>query len=303
MQRSFVTISQDGMEMLEYSSPSFPCIVLFADVAKFITGDVPWHWHTDIELIFIKNGTAKFNFRDTSYIIHQWEGGFINRNILHSLQLYECESCEIITFIFSPSLFTGGIENEFYHKFSTPLYSINGLDFISFTNKIAWTTDCLNSILCAYSAYISEDPGKELLIIEYLTHIWNHLLHDGISNFVQIENIHSSSESRVKIMMKFIHEHYSEQLTLQRISESARISTRECTRCFRNTIKTSPTTYLIKYRITTAASLLSISSYSITEVGAKTGFNNSSYFTRMFQRYMNVTPKQYKQLHTSQKNV
>jgi AraC family transcriptional regulator, melibiose operon regulatory protein len=297
MQRSIIPISQDGMELLKYPSPSFPCIVLFADVAKYITGDVPWHWHNAIELFFIKNGAAKFNFIDSSYILNQSEGGFINRNVLHSVQLYECESCEIITFIFSPSLFTAGIENEIFLKFSTPLYSINGLNFIPFTNKIVWTMDCLNSILCAYSAYTSDDSGKELLILEHLTHIWNLLLHDGISNFVQTENIHSLSESRVKIMIQFIHEHYSEQLTLHKIAKSATISTRECTRCFRNTIKTSPTTYLIKYRIKTAAFLLSISNYSVTEVSLKTGFNNSSYFTRMFERYMNVTPKEYKQLH------
>ncbi|MGV8980873.1 AraC family transcriptional regulator [Clostridium sp.] len=299
MQRSIIPISQDGMEMLEYPSPSFPCIVFFADIAKYVTRDVPWHWHNTIELFFIKSGSAKYNFGNSSYIFHQSEGGFINRNVLHSLQLYECESCEYITFLFSPSLFTGGIENEFFLKFSTPLYSINSLDFIPFTNKIAWTTDCLNSILSAYSAYTSDYLGKELLIIEHLAHIWNLLLHDGISNFVQTENMHSSSESRVKIMMQFIHEHYSEQLTLQKIAKSATISTRECTRCFRNTIKTSPTTYLIKYRITTAASLLSISSLSVTEVGVKTGFNNSSYFTRMFKHYMKVTPKEYKQCHIS----
>ncbi len=294
MQRLYIPLTKEGLEILDYPSSSFPCTHIFADISMYSSKNVPWHWHNDIEIFYVKSGCAKFIFSEQYIIINQSEGGFINRNVLHSVELYGCQSCEIITFIFSPTLFTGGIENQLFFKISNPIQSSSMFDFIKFQNDIKWTKDCLNSVVAAHNLYLDDLEIKEFLVIEQLMHIWILLLYNKDLQSAKIINYNSISETRVKIMMNFIHEHYFESISLDKIAKSANISTRECTRAFKNTIGISPITYLIKYRINIAASLLSTTILPITEIGIKVGFNNSSYFTRMFERYMGEGPKNYR---------
>ena len=52
-------------------------------------------------------------------------------------------------------------------------------------------------------------------------------------------------------------------------------------------------TYITKYRISTALSLLQNTALSVTEIALSTGFNSSSYFSKVFREYMGITPLQY----------
>lgn len=51
-------------------------------------------------------------------------------------------------------------------------------------------------------------------------------------------------------MISFIHEHFQENLDLAQIARAADIGERECLRCFKRAIQTSPLQYLLKYRVT-----------------------------------------------------
>ena len=50
----------------------------------------------------------------------------------------------------------------------------------------------------------------------------------------------------------------------------------------------------MEYRLDKSIKLLSIPSYSITEIALKCGFNSSSYFTEIFHRNIGCTPSQYR---------
>jgi YesN/AraC family two-component response regulator len=57
----------------------------------------------------------------------------------------------------------------------------------------------------------------------------------------------------------------------------------------------SASEFIQRIRMKEAARLLSQSDFTITEVAEKTGFSDSSYFTRCFRKHYNITPKAYKQ--------
>jgi len=57
--------------------------------------------------------------------------------------------------------------------------------------------------------------------------------------------------------------------------------------------------YVNFYRIERAAYLLITSSLPVTAVGLECGFAEASYFTKVFQKYKHVTPKQYRTLNES----
>ena len=79
-------------------------------------------------------------------------------------------------------------------------------------------------------------------------------------------------------------------LSGKHIADAAAVSTRECLRCFRASIRQSPMEYLIDYRIRTARKLLETTDLPVTEVALRCGFNSPSYFTKQFHSICGVTP-------------
>lgn len=77
---------------------------------------------------------------------------------------------------------------------------------------------------------------------------------------------------------------------------TADISERECLRCFRKTIQLSPIQYLLKYRIMQGAEmLLRNPAWTISEVAALCGFDSPSNFAKLFKRFYNCAPREYRQ--------
>lgn len=99
---------------------------------------------------------------------------------------------------------------------------------------------------------------------------------------------------RIQTMMSFIHENYSEKLTLEDIAGSALISKRECLRCFQEAIHKSPFAYLKEYRIEMAEKLLKTTSLSVMEVGLRAGFSNNAYFGKTFKEMTGKTSGEYR---------
>ena len=98
----------------------------------------------------------------------------------------------------------------------------------------------------------------------------------------------------IKKMMQFIHEHYADKITLGDIAISTNISTRECSRCFQRCIKISPINYLNEHRIRMAAQMLLQTDKNIITISENCGFSSSSYFSKLFQKIMGCTPKNYR---------
>ena len=60
---------------------------------------------------------------------------------------------------------------------------------------------------------------------------------------------------------------------------------------FKNTMGTTFTEYLNDYRLTMASRLLISSEASILDIAAEVGFDNLSYFNRLFKKRFYVTPQ------------
>ena len=95
----------------------------------------------------------------------------------------------------------------------------------------------------------------------------------------------------VRTMISFIREHSSENVQLEDIAAAARVSKSTCARLFKRYTGRSPVTYLIAYRLETAAAMLRQGSDPIGAIAHACGFSQQSYFTRMFLREFGVTPR------------
>ena len=99
---------------------------------------------------------------------------------------------------------------------------------------------------------------------------------------------------RTKVMLQYIQEHYSEEISLLKIAESAHICESECLRCFRNVIGYSPIQYVKQLRIQKAAEMLLCTNWKISNIGQKCGFQEMSYFAKTFRELKGCTPNAFR---------
>lgn len=97
----------------------------------------------------------------------------------------------------------------------------------------------------------------------------------------------------------YIHEHCTEDLSLDDIADYAGFSKYHFTRLFKNYTGFSFYKYLNKKRIEHAEQLLVDPSLSITEVALQSGFSSLSSFIRMFKLIKECTPTEFRNLYES----
>jgi len=105
----------------------------------------------------------------------------------------------------------------------------------------------------------------------------------------------SESYRTVLKALAFIHAHYAEPISRSDIAAHVGLSERHLTRCFRQETGITPITYLNRYRVKQAKSLLEAGDKGITEIAMEVGFSTGGYFTRVFRQEVGISPTAYLQ--------
>lgn len=93
--------------------------------------------------------------------------------------------------------------------------------------------------------------------------------------------------------LRFIQYNYASDIGVNDIARYVGISRSQLYRAFLQDFGVSPHTYLQKYRINEACSLLRDPNLSIAEVAGSVGFNDPLYFSRVFKNIKQHTPSDY----------
>ena len=94
---------------------------------------------------------------------------------------------------------------------------------------------------------------------------------------------------------KYIDENYSEQLTLDKISQQFHMHPVHIQRKFKKELGVSPCEYQKKVRLTKAVIFLRTTDLSVEEISELCGFSNASHFISVFKAIEQMTPLQYRQ--------
>lgn len=252
--------------------------------------EVPWHWHEALEFNLILQGSMKVSTAGQTQVFRKGEGFFINSNILAAME--NETDCVLASHLFHPVFLSGHFKSVFETKYLNPVIQNRNLDLIPFRGKTAEQTQILGKL--RQLSRLQEDADTEFQTRNLLSEIWLLLLDEIKNTDTQVFTSQPKNQDRVFTMIAFIHENFSEKLTLEDIAASAAISTRECLRCFKASIHQSPMDYLIEHRVRTAKKLLETTDHSITDIALACGFNSNSYFTKLFHRICGKTPNAYR---------
>jgi AraC family transcriptional regulator len=104
-------------------------------------------------------------------------------------------------------------------------------------------------------------------------------------------------QSRLAHTIQYIREHLADPLSIHQLSQKACMSQTNFFRSFKNELGISPVDFINNERITAAKNLLKQAHVGIYDIAASCGFNNVSYFNKMFKRHTGITPTEFRKKH------
>ena len=287
-------VDEKGRELVVHGTVSFPIASYDDDILK---NPVPWHWHEELEAGYITEGQIEIAVGSEKRILKPGDGFFVNTEVLHGAWAACSSACCLESFVFHPRLVGGGLDSIFWQKYLTPLLSSDSFKGCFLSPSEAADSALLSHIHEVWNFCEHAVPGYEFEVRTSLSHMIFLLSQKIMEAPAALPEKTLRDNARIKIMLQFIHDHYSEELNINQIAECAAISTSEALRCFKKTIGTTPIQYLKQYRIQKAAELLTSTTLKVADIGSLCGFQEMSYFAKTFREQKGMTPSEFRENH------
>lgn len=96
-------------------------------------------------------------------------------------------------------------------------------------------------------------------------------------------------------IQRWLEDHFAEKFRFEDVARAHGMSVRNFMRRFQSATGDKPLHYLQRLRIETAKGLLSASRKSIKTISYEVGYDDASFFARLFRQHAGVSPNQYRQ--------
>lgn len=106
--------------------------------------------------------------------------------------------------------------------------------------------------------------------------------------------IPSKNNDLIRRAMLYISKNYSSNITLENVATHVHLNPAYFSSLFKQAAGSSFKEYLNMIRIEEGKRLLSNTDYSIIDIAIAVGFEDQSYFSKVFKKYTGLTPKQYR---------
>lgn len=287
-----------------YSDPGYPVSVNFIERKKEEGGIGIWGKRPDdVEIIIVNNGEVKITLENRKVIkATAGQGIVINKGARHRLNSSTKENTTFYCVVFSPSYVVADEEENILHqKYGFVVEDLERLPAFLLDEANLRDENALDKIDSIIACNTTKKVGYELLTKGYICMLWVLLLEYMATKEPAFngKNVPSQDELRVRSAIAYMQENFSDHITLDDIAKKVHVSRNECCRCFKRVMMSSPIDYLIKIRIFEAAKILykdPLSVETISELAFMAGFNNTSYFNRMFKRLCDCTPTEFSKM-------
>ncbi|HFC9134457.1 TPA: response regulator [Enterococcus faecium] len=114
-------------------------------------------------------------------------------------------------------------------------------------------------------------------------------------SFIKKHQRQKKYSDNVEKVIVILHQHYQEPLTLKEVSENLHLNVMYLGQLFKKETKKSFSAYLNHLRMEKAKQLLLHSNQNINEIASEIGYNNTTYFSKLFKKIVGRSPKEYRE--------
>ena len=280
-------------EKLQGYDPGFPYTAIDCRFDGYSGPCVDWHWHATLEINVCVSGVLKTSTQRGEYIVREGDAVLVNANVLHRNEAYEgAPGVCVQTHMFDRSLVAAAELPQ--RRYVAPVVECTLLDALPLFRENAEHRAVLEALDRAFEAASEEKDGYELEICGLLNRAWQGVYAQALPVIGARQPLPRMETARLKQMLGFIREHFAEDISPADIAAAAGVCERECFRCFKQELGTTPLSSLTDFRVRKAAELLRETDRSVTDIASACGFATSSYFGKVFRRRMNLSPLAYR---------
>lgn len=245
---------------------------------------MPLHWHLEYELITVLKGEFEISLDGRKTVLKSGDCAWIGDGVVHGGTpkncIYECVVFDLGTLLHD-----------------TPVCSRSAAEFLSdasgFTCVFKKGTDCACLADKIFEAMEKEQRGYEWTTVGLMWQLMGTLLSQKKEPYRTLSESREQI-NRLKNVLTYIRNRYDCAVTLNELAEVAGMAPKYFCRAFSKITGKTPIAYLNYYRIEIACDRLVMTNSSVTDIALSCGFNDTSYFSKIFSREKGVSPKMYR---------
>ncbi len=245
------------------------------------------HTHKCAELFFCVHGRGKFHTPERTFDVKKDDLVVINADTEHAESSMKTQPLEYLV------LGVEGVNFHFDNPESDSRYGV--LHFDKHQEELLfYLQTILREVTTKAPGY--EDMCQRILeiLLIHVQRLANVSLHTSVSD---LKKAHASNRD-CALIHQYINEHFSEPITLDSLAQMVHINKYHLVRTFQKEYGTTPINYLIETRLRESRFMLENTDYSTSQIVSLLGFSSPSYFSQCFRRRENMSPSQYRELHS-----
>ncbi len=268
-------------EQILSDEEDFPVVLYTQNFCHDARDEVPFHWHDDLQLTWVAEGTLSFHVNDDSFLLDQNQLVLVNRRQFHSSKTID-RDVRTLCINFRPEVLHPLILDHFVlpwaeqNGFTHDVYPVTGAQ-----------SEQLRSFLCD-----TDRPLLAFSVMNFLASFFEEILRtseEGRGSRTDAEELALFQKA-----LNYIHNHFSEPLTVRQISAMAATNKNRLTDLFNKYTGRPPIAYLNDYRLSCARRMILDSDRPISDISADAGFNQISHFIALFRKAYGLSPLRYR---------
>ena len=255
---------------------------------------IPHHWHDEWEFIYVEEGELLIHTNGYEHHAKKGEVYFINSQDIHQISsLTTISSHHAI--VFDPKIIRFEWHDPCQQKYINPLIAGKIKYLFHVNDHSTAKASIIRDFKDAVTAYHGLNDSWPITVKSSLLKIIATLInHDLLLHPVTPPKQDNEKAMTAKTAMTYIHENYTEKLTLDQLANSVNLSPQYFCKFFKSTFGKTAVEYINEYRIEKACQLLKQTDDKIIDIAFSVGFDNFSYFIRKFKSLKNMTPSTYR---------
>ncbi len=271
------------IEKKRHGTPGFPIEYYYIDKThpRYV---MRAHWHNEFELVRVLEGRFFAYLNNVKYELNKGDALFIEGGCLMQGYpedaVYEC-------LVFDTAMLKRQRMAD-SEKYSFEARSAS----FSYKNLISKNDSSIISVICELFRSVRE--AGSFFELETVSLLYRLFFEMHSSGFIvqKSESCMDKGLHTVAVILEWIEKNLFEPISLNTLSDAVGLSEKYICRIFKRYTSKTVMEYINEQRIENAC--LMLPKKSITEAAFASGFNDLSYFCKMFKRYKGMSPSQYK---------
>lgn len=246
---------------------------------------MPLHWHSEFEVLRVRRGRLALYLNSEVYDLSAGDVIFIPSGTLHRGEPVDCTyDCAVFDLRIATGYSSGRVS-----ELIQPLISSDALISHICPEVEATVMRLLDSVAEKKPFYELEAASLvgEMLYVMYSA--------GDISALHSEDKRIAHRRSIMTLLIDKIEKEYTARITLADLAEIAGMNEKYLCRFFKSFTGQTPIDYINRLRVDRACFEMTVNKMTVTEAAYECGFNELSYFSKMFKKYKGITPGSYRQ--------